>query len=635
MEPAKAYSHHDYTVGLVCALPIELAAAISMLDVVHPDLKIPQHDRNVYTLGNIRAHNIVVSCCPPGSYGTTSAASVAIQMLATFESIRFGLMVGIGGGIPSKEADIRLGDIVVSRPTGHYGGVVQYDLGKASGGIFQRKGLLNRPPSVLLEAVDRLRASHILHGSQISTYISEMVTKHPRMACFSNRGQQDRLFEANYEHLISNRTCDECDKRRLIIRNTRDDKPEVHYGLIGSGNQVIKHGLTRDKIAHELGIICLEMEAAGLMNNFPCLVVRGICDYADSHKNKEWQRYAAVTAAAYAKELLSSIDCHLVSETDVPSTIPKEPYLQESPYCLHDYTIGIICPSTLTTGTVSAMLDQTHPALPIPSYDTNCYQLGSICGHNVVINCLPSGEYGSTSAASVAIQMLSTFKSIRFGLLVGIGSGVPSKDADIRLGDVVVSLPTATFGGVVQYDSGKTVEEGRFQRTGVLNKPPQILLRAVGKLQADCIINGSHIPAYISEMVTKYPRMACFTNRGQRHDCLFEANYEHPRSESTCDNCDKRRLIIRNARDADEPEVHYGLIGSGNQLIRHGPTRDKIAHELGILCLEMEAAGLMDNFPCLVIQGICDYADSHRNKEWQRYAAATAAAYAKRLLAIV
>ena len=54
----------------------------------------------------------------------------------------------------------------------------------------------------------------------------------------------------------------------------------------------------------DLEVLCFEMEAAGLMLDFPCLVVRGICDYADSHKNKIWQKYAAATAAAFAKELL-------------------------------------------------------------------------------------------------------------------------------------------------------------------------------------------------------------------------------------------------------------------------------------------------------------------------------------------
>jgi nucleoside phosphorylase len=90
----------------------------------------------------------------------------------------------------------------------------------------------------------------------------------------------------------------------------------THYGLIASGNQVMRHGQTRDRLARELGILCFEMEAAGLMDNFPCLVVRGICDYADSHKNKQWQEYAAATAAAYAKELLS-----LIPENQAPETL--------------------------------------------------------------------------------------------------------------------------------------------------------------------------------------------------------------------------------------------------------------------------------------------------------------------------
>ena len=82
----------------------------------------------------------------------------------------------------------------------------------------------------------------------------------------------------------------------------------VHYGTIASGNQVMRSAAERDRVSVELdGVLCFEMEAAGLMNSFPCLVVRGICDYADSHKNKRWQAYAAATAAAYAKEVLSAI----------------------------------------------------------------------------------------------------------------------------------------------------------------------------------------------------------------------------------------------------------------------------------------------------------------------------------------
>ena len=105
--------------------------------------------------------------------------------------------------------------------------------------------------------------------------------------------------------------------------------------------------------------------------------------------------------------------------------------------------------------------------------------------------------------------------------------------------------------------------------------------------------------------------------------------------QTTCDNCEISGQVTRPVRDRHDPVIHYGLIASGNQVIKHGGTRDKLGRELGILCFEMEAAGLMDNFPCPVIRGICDYADSHKNKQWQGYAAATAAAYAKELPSVI
>ena len=85
-------------------------------------------------------------------------------------------------------------------------------------------------------------------------------------------------------------------------RERREDtSPEIHYENIASGNQVIQHGL--DRLRDDLDVLCFEMEAAGLMPDFPCFVICGICDYADSHKNNEWQGYAAATASAFAKDL--------------------------------------------------------------------------------------------------------------------------------------------------------------------------------------------------------------------------------------------------------------------------------------------------------------------------------------------
>src|ERR1700727_2318514 len=227
----------------------------------------------------------------------------------------------------------------------------------------------------------------------------------------------------------------------------------------------------------------------------------------------------------------------------------------------HDYTVAWVCALPLEMAAAKSMLDEIHPNLPTSSNDQNTYVLGKIHAHNVVIACLPSGVYGTTSAATVANQMLFTFKSIRFGLMVGIGGGAPSKEADIRLGDVVVSKPTGDFGGVVQYDFGKTVGQGAFERTGRLNKPPQMLLPAIARLQADQMMETSRIPEFLSEMIATSPRMrADFTYRGQEQDRLFDAAFDHHALQNTCDTCDISRLVTRPVRDRHDPVIHYGLI---------------------------------------------------------------------------
>lgn len=323
---ARKLSHHDYTVAWICALPLEMAAAAAMLDERHRDLPTKPNDYNTYILGQIYGHNVTIVCLPLGVYGTTSAAIAAAQMQSTFESIRFGLMIGIGGGVPSGSVDIRLGDVVVSKPTRDSGGVIQYDYGKTvTGGRFERTGVLNKPPPVLLTAISRLQAEHELDPSRISVLLLATAAKNPGMRDkFTYRGEdQDLLFDSEYDHRDLGNTCKKCDRRRLVMRPARSSHhPVIHYGLIASGNQVVKHGRSRDRLARELDILCFEMEAAGLMDNLPCIVIRGICDYSDSHKNKQWQDYAAATAAVYGKDLLSVVHTSQVVETLPAGSIP-------------------------------------------------------------------------------------------------------------------------------------------------------------------------------------------------------------------------------------------------------------------------------------------------------------------------
>ncbi|WYZ46326.1 hypothetical protein EsH8_IX_000551 [Colletotrichum jinshuiense] len=312
----------DFTVGWVCALPIELAAAIEMMDEEFADLPSHPADSNVYSFGRIGVHNVVAACLPAGQMGTNQAATVASQMKSGFPSLRFGVLVGIGGGVPNldDDDDIRLGDVVISQPTGQHGGVIQYDFGKTGAdGRIACTGSLNAPPTILLNALAKLRANDLRGKTQVLMHLSKLSNQ----LKFASPGpEQDTLYNASSLH-IAGATCAKCRPEDVIDRNTREKTdPVLFFGNIASGNQVMKNGPTRDRYSRELGgILCFEMEAAGLMNNFSCIVIRGICDYADAHKNKRWQPYAAATAAACAKELLYTIP-PLVSI--IPDGIRKE-----------------------------------------------------------------------------------------------------------------------------------------------------------------------------------------------------------------------------------------------------------------------------------------------------------------------
>ncbi|KAF4331614.1 nucleoside phosphorylase domain protein, partial [Fusarium beomiforme] len=296
----------DYTIGWICALQEEYEAACRMLD---DEFEGPEtsdaNDNNTYVFGRISEHKVVIGCLPDGRYGISSAAVVARDMVRSFPSLRFALMVGIGGGAPTPDRDIRLGDVVVSVPQGRLGGVIQYDFGKRlPDGRFLLTGQMNSPPEVLLGVIPEMRRRH--NDPRKPDRILEHLRLIDDMPEYK-RPAEDRLYRANYEHK-GGITCASCATNGLEQRPLRETKQAVtvHYGIIASANSVMKNAEERDKYARdpELNILCFEMEAAGLMNNFPCLVIRGICDYSDSHKNDEWHKFAALVAAAYARELL-------------------------------------------------------------------------------------------------------------------------------------------------------------------------------------------------------------------------------------------------------------------------------------------------------------------------------------------
>ncbi|EER38585.1 pfs domain-containing protein [Histoplasma capsulatum H143] len=301
----------DYTIGWICSLADELVVAEAMLDERYSCPLQSPSDYNIYTVGRVATYNIVVACLPAGLYGTSSATRVAEQMQYTFPTLKFTLMVGIGGGAPSGDHDIRLGDVVVSQPVDGHGGVMHYRFGKiVDGRGFQCTGFLNKPPQMLLNVVEYLKSKHRLHESSLPRHLAHMIERHEKLrGIFEYQGQEhDRLFLAEYSHTSGKGHCDECDLAQTKSRPPRrNHDPVVHYGLIASGDVIMKDAVERNTVQQQYGILCFEMEAAGLMNGLDCLVIRGISDYSDSHKNDRWRPYAAAAAAAYAKELICSL----------------------------------------------------------------------------------------------------------------------------------------------------------------------------------------------------------------------------------------------------------------------------------------------------------------------------------------
>ncbi|KAM3088544.1 hypothetical protein ACMFMG_000180 [Clarireedia jacksonii] len=300
MQTKNELTHDDYTVAWIAPLEVESLAARLILDTKHEKLPQSPVDHNVYTLGSINGHNIVIASLP--KTGNTSAATVITQLRNTFKQIRFGLLVGIGGGVPTRtdNGPIHLGDVVVSKPERDHSGAIQYNHGKALEGHFRHTGYLVPPPTVLLNATQDLSTEQaITEDDLVAPHLQKINTKRQALRKYRYPGpDQDHLYRSDYPHHTegsSYRSCTYDPSQRVdrIADESQDDEIHedrssrivVHRGTIAAGERVIKNGQLRDELAEAHSTLCFEIEAAGVMNDFPCLVIRGISDYTDSHKN--------------------------------------------------------------------------------------------------------------------------------------------------------------------------------------------------------------------------------------------------------------------------------------------------------------------------------------------------------------
>ncbi|KAI0490594.1 purine and uridine phosphorylase [Xylaria cf. heliscus] len=327
-----------YTVVWIAPLDIEARAALHMMDNIH-DGRFPMSrgDDYVFIAGDMLGHNIVVATLPAGQeYGTGSAAALASQAKAFFPNLWFGLLVGVAAGLPilsrRPARDIRLGDVLVALPTGESAGLVAYDLGKETIDGFQplRLGhVLASTETVIRSAISSIELRARNNAQLFLHYYEAMKDEEHDEGNFLDPGQENDIL---YETM-------EDGTERLVDRQPREvsDRTRVWYGPIGSGEKLLKNARKTNELRDRYNIIGLEMVAAGAINRISVGVVRGVCNYGDVHKNKEWQPYAAAMAAAYAKAILHEIRprktpavANLKQETDIGSSLPSVDALRQA-----------------------------------------------------------------------------------------------------------------------------------------------------------------------------------------------------------------------------------------------------------------------------------------------------------------
>ncbi|RYP46560.1 hypothetical protein DL768_007242 [Monosporascus sp. mg162] len=301
-----------------------------------------------------------------------------------------------------------------------------------------------------------------------------------------------------------------------------------------------------------------------------------------------------------------------------------------SPLNPENYTVAWIAPLEIEARAALHMLDERHQGrFAVSRGDDYIFHAGSMCGHNIIIATLPAGqEYGTGSAAALASQVKKFFPNLWFGLLVGVAAGLPDLSRtparDIRLGDVLVGLPEGESAGLIAYELGKETEDG-FQplRFGhVLAATEPIVRAAIGSIKLEAPNDTRLFLPYYETIRDKEHATGTFADPGQEQDVLYWATG----NEADTPVQRERRPESRRTR------VWYGPIGSGEKLLKNAQKRNELRDKYGVIGLEMEAAGTMNRIPVGVIRGVCDYGDRHKNKEWQPYAAAMAAAYTKAVL---
>lgn len=298
-ENAYMEKYDDIKIGIITALPKECAAMKAMMQDAEECFFHGRGAGHRFFVGKIASangkyHRVALAQC---GMGNNQASIRATNMLNHFGSIDSIIMTGIAGGIPSFEKDgkqVRLGDIIVSQ------GITQYDFTKETPSGIECRSSTSKPSAQLLEAVDVMKTYEFDNSYPWHEYIDSISLKLPAFA--KPPIESDILYD------LDDNICEH------IEDISRTGYPKVLIGGIASANNLLKSAAKRNELKKTFGVLAVEMEASGIADatwnhSVGYLVVRGICDYCDTHKNDLWQEYAALVSAAYTRAVIEKLPC--------------------------------------------------------------------------------------------------------------------------------------------------------------------------------------------------------------------------------------------------------------------------------------------------------------------------------------
>ncbi|KAF9882693.1 hypothetical protein FE257_005520 [Aspergillus nanangensis] len=341
--PPPPRHRHEFGIAIICALGLESDAVEILFDHFWDEGfgKAPG-DQNSYRAGVIGKHNVVLAYMP--QMGKGPAATVSAHLRSSFENINLALLVGVCGGVPEGAySSIFLGDIVISES------ITNYDYGRRLPDGFVSKEPAWTPNFRVTSFLRLLRGWKGRRDLERRMRHHHDVLQGRDNKYGQPQTRRDRLFASSYRHKhyhpqsciacstdqpckeAQDSTCNElkCDPDQCIKRSRPnpsklsledlDQQINIHFGGVASGDTVMKSGEDRDITAKQHDAIAFEMEGAGVYPSLQCIIVKGVCDYADSHKEKSWQPFAAGIAAACMKAMLEQLDTS-------PGTVHPESY---------------------------------------------------------------------------------------------------------------------------------------------------------------------------------------------------------------------------------------------------------------------------------------------------------------------